>query len=245
MAFWSGCGEHTSTTLDWSALQLYLKLNETTTGTAPGGKDFVDSSPNGNHGSKNNGITINQSGKLGRSVKFSSDGLGYISASVPGINASNGQQVTVMFWMNWSGSTYAGNDWAVALSFSSLLSLTFNISTSSFGFCTYSNDVYGISSTGLAPNTWYHVTAIIKNGTMTANKLYINGVPQTLSQQAGSPTNSANKATSSIYIGNLAGGDTFPFQGMIDDVAVFNGALSNADIQAIYSRENSLMRSCP
>ena len=44
-----------------------------------------------------------------------------------------------------------------------------------FGFNTANSDVFGISSAGLA-NRWVHVSAVFTNGSVTSNKLYIDGV---------------------------------------------------------------------
>lgn len=242
--FWTPCGELDSGwTPSWSNLKAYLKLNETTTGTAPGGTDFLDSTGNGNNGTQVNGVTLDQAGKFGEAVSFTANASSYITLPISGANTTNGQQVTVAFWMNWNGNGGTSSGWAVAFAFSSGLSITFN-NNGHFGFCTENEDLYGLSSAGIPTNTWVHVAAVIKNGSLTSNKIYINGVSQSLSQLDGTPTAANEKAATSGYIGNLDGTDVFNFQGLIDDVAVFNGALTAAQISTIYNRQVNLSRTC-
>ncbi len=53
-----------------------------------------------------------------------------------------------------------------------------------FGFDDNGNDVYGISSAGLA-NGWHLVTATFVDGNDTKGQLWIDGVQQTLTQCQG------------------------------------------------------------
>ncbi len=74
--------------------------------------------------------------------------------------------------------------------------------------------------TGLAENTWYHVTA-----TRSGNdfKLDLGHVVETDTKSVGSITNSENTA---IGLDRNAG---FDFQGQVDDLRFYNRALSDAD----------------
>jgi hypothetical protein len=215
-------------------------------GTAPGGKDYQDYSGKGNHATIS-GVTMNQAGKLSKSVLITGTGTNKITVPVPGIDTVAGHSVTVSFWMNWNGVEQTnGTSYTVPFGFSAL-SLAFQSSSHVFGFGTDNDDVYGEASSAVTANTWVHIVAVIVNGTMTSNKLYINGVLQTLSQVRNTPsTVAANKsASTSMLIGNIGGDAFFSFQGNIDEFAVFNGALTATEIGMIYNFQKDARLSCP
>ena len=81
----------------------------------------------------------------------------------------------------------------------------------------------------LSTGTWYHV-ALIHNG--TSAELYLNNSQSSSgSRVVESPT--ANYG-SSFKIGSYFSGSNY-FQGLLDEVAVFNSALSASNITAIYN----------
>jgi hypothetical protein len=77
-----------------------------------------------------------------------------------------------------------------------------------------------------SPNEWYHVVMLRTNG---ITKFYVNGI-QTANTESGRPF-----APKSFTIGS-ATGIRF-FNGMIDDVRIYNRALSASEIQAIYAEQ--------
>jgi hypothetical protein len=89
-----------------------------------------------------------------------------------------------------------------------------------------------IVATSLVVEQWYHVAAVRSGNT---NLLFLNGSPIG-SQVAG---NSANTGEGGIArIGNIApngvSGLTRFFMGMIDELSLYNRALSTSEIAAIY-----------
>ena len=81
----------------------------------------------------------------------------------------------------------------------------------------------------LSTGTWYHV-ALVHNGTSAA--LYLNNSQSSSgSQVVESPT--ANYG-SSLKIGSYFSGSNY-FQGLLDEVAVFDSALSASNITSIYN----------
>ncbi|MEZ5902952.1 MAG: hypothetical protein R3D88_06555 [Alphaproteobacteria bacterium] len=102
-----------------------------------------------------------------------------------GLNTASGSKVTVEFWMEWDGTNNM-----MPFGFHSY-DLWFQ--SGSFGFNTASSDIYGISSAGLA-NAPVHVAAVFTDGDVSQNKLYINGVLQTLTQ----PTRNHNNSNAQI-----------------------------------------------
>ncbi len=92
-----------------------------------------------------------------------------------------------------------------------------------------------ITSAATAPiGVWTHVAMVYANGSQT---LYINGAVSGTSAVAGAlPTNALP-----FQIGNDQefGGGTRRFDGMIDEVKIFNRALPPAQISAAYANENA------
>jgi hypothetical protein len=91
-------------------------------------------------------------------------------------------------------------------------------------------NTFSLSSGTFNTNTWYHVVGVI-NG--TSKEVFVNGSSLgTATTQSPSGSNGDN-----LTIGNLptiAFGSN-PFAGLIDEVAVFNSALSSSDVTTIYN----------
>ncbi|MCI0681621.1 MAG: SBBP repeat-containing protein, partial [Gemmataceae bacterium] len=104
---------------------------------------------------------------------------GQVDLLIPQLNTTAGGYNTVSFWMKWNG-------------WENVMPVGFNLydlrfAGGFFGFDTGNDDIYGISSAGLA-DTWVHVTAAFHNGGgVTQCRLWINGVEQALTQLRGTP----------------------------------------------------------
>ena len=97
------------------------------------------------------------------------------------------------------------------------------------------NGVWRPPTTALLENKLNHV-AVTYDNTDTANdpKIYINGVEQSLDYES-TPTGSAvTDAGSDFRIGSL-NSTTDPFDGFIDEVAVFDKILTEAEVQEIFN----------
>lgn len=85
---------------------------------------------------------------------------------------------------------------------------------------------------GMSNNTWYHIVAVY-NG--TSMKIYKNGT-----ELPGSTTFSGNISTNSynVTIGQIAGTpdswNAYRWNGTIDEVKIYNRALSASEILADY-----------
>lgn len=146
-------------------------------------------------------------------------------------------QTSVAFWMYWSGV-----DIVMPIGWFMYDLYFFQPPTGApavFGFNTgNSNDVYGIPSAGLA-NGWHHVAAVFTNGSVTSNALYIDGVAQTLSQQYGTPSLGDALVESTLHIAGWGANEGYRFSDRIDEVNVFNGALTQAQVTALYNEIHS------
>jgi tetratricopeptide (TPR) repeat protein len=103
---------------------------------------------------------------------------------------------------------------------------------------------FGFSSAGgwcacaVTPDTaWHHYAAVAISG--QANPiLYIDGVPQAISQQGGAPTINLFASTRPLHIGAQLDPQTRWFyysSTLIDELSIYNRALSASEIQAIFA----------
>lgn len=141
-------------------------------------------------------------------------------------NTAAGAKTTVSFWMYWDGTNsvmpvgwYRYDLW---------------LTGGHFGFNTAQSDVYGISSAGLA-NRWTHVSAVFTNGSVTANKLYIDGVPQTLTQRQGTPSAAEAVVNATLRVSGWQSDAGYRFRGRIDEVDVFDGEMTPSQVLAQYN----------
>ena len=109
--------------------------------------------------------------------------------------------------------------------------------SASYGGGGYQYD--SINSTG-PTNTWYHLTVVASASNV---QIYINGKlvasgPRTnlLGYSIGDTDTMIGSALS--YAPTLINGSWQPCLGLIDDVRIYNRALSAAEVQALYNAEH-------
>jgi len=184
----------------------------------------------GNDGTPQNGTTF-VAGKVGQAFKF--DGMNdYVTIKNAALVANN------------NASTV--NAWVYPTSFGSADTIIYSENNGGTiyelrvtnqgisGFCIWRTDVAGnwkcaSAASPIQLNAWSHIA-----GTLDASgmKLYVNGVP------AG--TNAANRPSDAVVVevdlgrGANAGG-MYYFNGSIDDVQIYNRALTAQEISDIYN----------
>ncbi len=141
-------------------------------------------------------------------------------------NTTSGAKTTVSFWMYWDGTNsvmpvgwFRHDLWLVS---------------GFFGFNTASSDVYGMNSAGLA-NKWVHVVAVFTNGSVTGNKIYIDGVSQTLSQKQGSPNLPNAVVNANLRVSGWLSDTNYRFRTRVDEVEVFDGEMTQSQVLARYN----------
>ena len=154
-----------------------------------------------------------------------SNGGSFLVTDLP-VSTSASAKTSVAFWLYWNGT-----DGVMPFGWNSH-GLWF--SSGSFGFNTGNSDVYGLASTGLA-NGWHHVVAVFTNGNVTANRLYIDGTLQALTQRLASPNNSAAVAASSMRIGGWTRDTGLRFSGRLDQFRIYNGEVSSSEVTQLYA----------
>lgn len=142
------------------------------------------------------------------------------------LNTVSGGNNTVALWLYWTG----GNNQA-PFSFSNY-NLIFN--RGCFGFDKGSSPAYGINNSGFV-NRWIFVVAKLNNGGGPIfNRLYINGVNETLGTSGCIEALGVAGATDSFSIGNRNSGGSGFFNGMITNVQMYNTSLSPLSIERLY-----------
>jgi len=187
----------------------------------------TDSSGRGNTGTITNMATSTAIGKIGQALKF--DGVNdYVNAG-NGASLNITDAITLSAWVKIIGAqpTYAR---IIAKSWVYYLQIDTN-NTAVLGFQDGQPWIGVLGSRVLSDNTWYHIVGTYdKNGGATNGRIYINGVlDNTLTS-----TQPIQTVGSSVLIGAHSGG--LPgFHGLIDEVRVYNSALSAGEIQQLYN----------
>ena len=151
---------------------------------------------------------------------------GPLQATSASLELGAGGKNSVSFWMYWNGG-----DSQMPFGFR-LYDLW--LQGGSFGFNSAASDIYGISSAGLA-NGWHHVAAVFTNGDLLDNKLWIDGVPQLLTQRQSTPNNSVAHADNAFQWSGWANSGGFRFSGKLDELKVYRGELTDVLVQGDYT----------
>lgn len=99
-------------------------------------------------------------------------------------------------------------------------------------------DPHAYSGSTVLLNAWQHIVVTYTLSSQTI-KIYLNGVLNSTTSGIPSP----NAATSNdLWIGNDVAGGQYSFHGKIDDVFIFNRAISAAEVNSLYT--NSVSTNC-
>ena len=191
--------------------------------------EILDNTGNGHHAQVNNNSTPQTTlpaltGDPG-TCGYASQNDGSIQVTgLPIDTVTHGVKTTVTFWMNWDGTN-------------SVMPIGWNLHdiwliSGSIGFNTFSSDIYGISSAGLA-NGWHHVAVEFTNGNVTNNRMYIDGVEQVLTQRRGSINNARAFVNAQMRIGGVSNSASYNFHGLLDEFKVYENALTTAQVNTI------------
>jgi Concanavalin A-like lectin/glucanases superfamily len=201
-----------------------------------GESNAVDS-VGGNTGVLLNGATF-APGKSGRAFSFNGSGAHVRVADNANLHLTNG--LTVLAWVNPSGPGYSDpiiSKWDAVYKYQKSYNTWLSQSKFIFNVCANGDELIGpnaalVSTGSVPPNQWTHVAATYDGSTM---KVYINGQfdNQVAFQYGIFP------GTNDLGIGAVVGGIpigqfSYPFSGLIDEPAIYNRALSAAEIQQVF-----------
>ncbi|MEM4271811.1 MAG: LamG domain-containing protein, partial [Candidatus Pacearchaeota archaeon] len=196
----------------------------------------LDLSYYGNNGSLNDVVINSSSGYFGNGSYFNDAGFIDVpdSDSLDIVGLSD--QITVCSWfkIKQHGTDYTG----IVARYNTLSGnpdrqflIGKNNTDNRYGFfLSYSGTTFNavvLTNTELSTEIWYHLCGT-SNGTVS---LYLNGVQQTSTTTI---TGIKDTVNSSLYIGKFGRANS-EFNGNIDEVLIFNRALSLNEIRAIYN----------
>lgn len=206
------------------------------------GTTAIDSSGYGHTATLFNGVRW-VPGKIWRAVSANSSYNQYVI--IPAVDFGGTHAVTVTLWANRTYSTVGGHTLFEA-------SNNFNNSITGFAFFPDSATCGGIEAdlrgnVGYVGNCYsqpssgvWHNLAVVYDKSQTGGnqvKFYLDGVLQSVNRSLYSATNTNNFGNNPIYVFSRGGTSQFN-SGMVDDLRVYNTALTATQIQQIYNGGN-------
>lgn len=199
----------------------YFKLNGNTTNSG---------STNVTATMVNTSYTTNNAGVANNAVQFGGNTSSVIDFTDNGnLDFAAGTNFTISFSFFFNGTATSGlidnclnyNGWGVWLW--STVSGTWNLQ-----FNYRNNSVGSAAATAFTVNDWHHVAAVRNNGTIS---LYIDGVFRlSASEGSGTPSYPINMIAGGMAWSGFSPPRYNPFGGKIDEIRVYNRALSAAEI---------------
>ncbi len=231
----------------WANIDGLWHLNETSTGSGGANMDFQDSSSGGHWGRAMNSLTLGSAGHHHLAPTFNGTSH-YIR--LPDSVFDTHTQGSVSAWIKITSQPASGAAGEILASGSATAVNNMSVfdvyadsaSTMKIRVGARTANSFMKGNTSLVLNRWYHVVA---TGDGTAWKLYVNGVPQTLTAVVGTNVGiwfaSQVSGTMRYTIGNMmrSSGNGSYFPGTIDEVAVWNTVLSPEDVSVIYGRQSA------
>jgi hypothetical protein len=200
-----------------------------------GESNAVDSA-GGNTGVLLNGATF-APGKSGQAFSFNGSGAHVRVPDNASLHLTNG--LTVSAWVNPTDPGYSYpiiSKWDAVYKYQKSYNTWLSQSKFIFNLCANGDELIGpnavlVSAGSVPPNQWTHVAATYDGATM---KVYLNGQ---LDNQVAYPYG-IFPGTNDLGIGAVVGGIpvgqySYPFSGLIDEPAIYNRALSAAEIQQV------------
>lgn len=197
-----------------------------------------------NHVTESNGVSLatDRYGNANSAYSFSGSGS-YMKCTTAGITGSINPR-TITFWAKadnltatsqtilvWGGDIYTdGSRFEVTLVNNQIIC---DISTSNYGKTTSAivNNVWNFYAVVYTPKS---TTNLTQNTLSNTIRFFVNGIVPTTEGVSTKPTIPVNtRITNPIYFGSLYNTDR-RFQGTLDDIRIYNKALSPEEIVALY-----------
>jgi len=198
------------------------------------GTRLADSSGNGNNGTLTGFPTpATAPGRFGDALSYPAASNAYVLVPTIALNQTAGGANSVSLWFYRSGTV---SDVLINLPDSPRYDLWLTGGTGDF-LCinTARNDCFGVQDSTLL-GRWVHVVAIFFNGPTTKGSLYIDG--QNRNPTCLSGTNGFGGCSSSATAAppvSLGGQTSFYFHGLLDEVRIYNRALTAAEVSDLYN----------
>ena len=190
-------------------------------------QNVADSSGQGNHGAlKGQAATTTVAGKIGQALSF--DGVDdFVSTTDIDLSA-----ISMSAWIKLSASVAQSrivSNWTSPYSYL----LSFNDTGTQVQLATRSGGSTGLihTSGNCVVGVWCHIVAVYDNSTF---KIYRNAVDETVVDI--SLTGVLDNTNDDVVIGADSVNHSFPFPGSLDDVRIYNRALSSTEIRQLYNQ---------
>ncbi|WKZ24399.1 MAG: prepilin-type N-terminal cleavage/methylation domain-containing protein [Patescibacteria group bacterium] len=195
--------------------------------------DVLDKSGQNNHGTLTGGTYA--PGVIGQAISLNGTS-DFVNLNNTFQNITGSQQLTFAAWARSNVTNYTTRGRVMSFSragaSSAFVLSAFNSSATWFGSYTSNGTTFtdANSSTAISAGNWFHLALTQKGNTV---KVYINGNLTNTLTNASAPLISGPLNT---YIGahNDGGTPAQFFNGLIDDVRIYNRPLTDMEIQALY-----------
>jgi hypothetical protein len=193
------------------------------------------------------GTTWNDISGAGKTATNSSTASVYYNASTGGNMYYNGSGYTNFSFDLNGATTLTIEMWVYPVNLSNGMFFgfyTYDVyaNNGALGYNTSAGDVYGLysSQTSGFINTWKHYVFVMNSGSVTSNKIYVNGIQQSLSQVQGSPSNantSFNSGTGRIASWSI--NTNYLQQMYLTKFKIYRRELTQAEITAKFNKDKS------
>ncbi|KXK09361.1 MAG: hypothetical protein UZ20_WS6002000576 [candidate division WS6 bacterium OLB21] len=194
--------------------------------------DDIGSTITDTSGNNNNGTSVNTSQVLGQfaNARRFNGTSSYIEIG-NSANLNPTTEITIETWIKWNINPASGAQWAQIINKNVdnqyQIQHNYNNSTFEFAIRTNVNRRYVLGTTVPQQGIWYHVVGTYNGSSM---RIYVNGnLENTISL-----TGTIQSSTTPLRIGSRTSGDRF-FNGDIDEVAIYNRALTGTEISSRYN----------
>jgi hypothetical protein len=191
--------------------------------------------PGGNAGTFTGGITLghpSSNAALGNAARFDGAAGTFVDLGL----FHPGNEVTVEAWVNLSAAAPVGTFHAAVARWDG--SYEIDIATDERANFVVRNETnaFGLAGSNsiIDRERWHHLVGVFSGGTAT---VYLDGVAGTQTANIGGNLQNAGPAPDRVLIGGTRSGSvaSFNFNGLIDEVAIYNYALPPARIQAHFN----------
>ena len=203
----------------------YWKMDESSWNGTPG--EVIDSSGNNNNGTSTDNANTTSTSKFGNAGDFdgSNDNVNLGTQTILGATT----RLTISVWIKPNVAAtnryiyMAGDDWDTHLNINNNDTIRFSL-RNSLGTRTYFDSVTAINE-----DSWNFIIATWDGSTM---KMSINGNEDS---NSGSFSGTVDESSAAKYIGIDKSGVSNSFDGVIDEVRIYNRTLSSREIRDLYN----------
>ncbi|HEY4416726.1 MAG TPA: glycoside hydrolase family 76 protein [Verrucomicrobiae bacterium] len=202
------------------------------------GSTTIDASGNGNNGVISGAVSLTSSGRIGGAFNF--NGLNS-SVQITNLIAND---FSLVFWVKTTQTAGTGQWYNGAGLVDGDVSLTKNdfgtaLIGGKFGFGVGNPDTTIVSTSAINDGTWHQCVAT-RQLASGAISVYVDGNLQ----MTGTGNRNTLNASARLLFGAIASGNGF-FNGALDDIKIFNRALSSSEVAALYASRTTAPATAP